>query len=303
MKKVLLTGGSGFIGQQTIPFLLDRGFEVHAIFNSSEKKIFSQKNLYWHQCDLLNSAEQQKVFTLIKPSHLLNLARYAVPGKYWESEENHKWLNAGIEIMKNFAEQGGIRAVFAGSSAEYDWSYGVCNEENTPLKPSSTYGTCKKTLLEELKRFSDQSGIGFAWGRVFLLYGPHEYSERLVASFIYSLLKNKEAYCFNGKLIRDFLHVRDVASAFISLLESNFNGAINIASGNPAAIKDVVIMIGDILGKRKLINFTNNSASVKEPEFLIADVKLLNSEIGWFPEYTLDKGLTETIDWYKNNMN
>lgn len=302
MKKVLLTGASGFIGRHSIPFLLDKGYEVHAVFYEKEPNFIQKENLFWHQCNLLNFSDQKNLFDKVKPSHILHLAWYAVPGKYWTSLENFRWVQASLEILRNFVKQGGIRALFAGTSAEYDWSYGYCSEKVTPLRPSTPYGTCKKSLHEMLEQFSIQTGLSYAWGRVFFLYGPHEYPERLVASFICSLLKNKVAHCLHGNLIRDFLHVQDAASAFVSLLESNITGPVNIASGNPTTIKDVANIIAAKLNKRELVRFGENAYTSNEPRLLVAEVKRLNSEVGWTPNYDLDRGLEQTIDWWKNHI-
>ncbi len=300
MKNVLLTGSSGFIGRHSIPFLLDRGYEVHAVYHAEKPDFMNNEKLFWHQCNLLDPLEQKQLFSIAKPSHLLHFAWYAVPGKYWQSLKNFRWVQASLEIITNFAEQGGLRAVIAGSSAEYDWSYGYCAEKVTPLRPSSPYGTCKNSLHEMVRQFSNQTGLSYAWGRVFFLYGPYEYPERLVASFICALLNNRNEQCLHGNLIRDFLHVQDVASAFVSLLESNVIGPINIASGNPASLKEIVSTIAEKLNKRELVSFRENPPPSHEPRLLVADTQRLNDEIGWKPYYDLERGLEQTIEWWKN---
>ena len=291
MKKLLLTGASGFIGRHTIPFLIKRGYEVNAIFNTTKPDINEDKDLFWHKCNLLNLDEQKKLIAKIKPSHLLHFAWYTIPGKYLQSIENFRWVQASLELLVNFVENGGKRAVFAGTCAEYDRSYGNCSEKSTPLTPSTLYGTSKNSLHEMLRQFSSQTDLSYAWGRVFFLYGPYEYPDRLVASFICSLLKDQIAHCLYGDLIRDFLHVQDVASAFVSLLESNVSGPVNIASGNPIALRDIGNTIADKLNKRELVRLGEDKAPVNEPKLLVADVKRLNSEVGWIPNYVLDQGI------------
>jgi nucleoside-diphosphate-sugar epimerase len=300
MKNVLLTGGSGFIGRHSIPFLLDKGYEVHAVFHVEKPDFINNKKLFWHQCNLLDSFEQKQLFSKVKPTHLLHLAWFVVPGEYWQSLENFRWVRASLEIIANFVEQGGLRAVIAGTSAEYDWSYGYCSEKVTPLQPSSLYGTCKNSLHEMVRQFSNQTGFSYAWGRVFFLYGPYEYPERLVASFICALLNNRNAQCLHGDLIRDFLHVQDVASAFVSLLESSIIGPINIASGNPVSLKEIVTTLAGKLNKRDLVSFKESASPLNEPRLLVADAQRLRDEIGWKPHYDLRQGLDQTIDWWKN---
>ncbi len=300
MKRVLLTGASGFIGRHTIPFLIEKGYEVHAVYNEREPEVAPTDNLIWHQCNLLNLSEQEHLLAEVKPSHLLHLAWSAIPGKYWMSDENMKWVQASSDVILNFVKQGGIRAVIAGTSAEYDWSNGYCSEKTTLLNPSSIYGTCKNNLHETIKQISTKTGLSYAWGRVFYLYGPYEYSERFVASVICSLIKDKITTCHHGNLIRDFLHVQDAASAFVSLLESAVTGPVNVASGIPISLMDVVNKIADKLNKRELIRYSESHSHLNEHKLLFAEVKRLNSEVSWVPGYDIERGLEHTIDWWKD---
>ncbi len=303
MKRVLLTGASGFIGRHTIPFLIKNDYEVHAVFNTAKVvDIKEDKNLFWHKCDLLDYEKQKRLLSEIKPTHLLHFAWYAVPGKYWTSPENFRWVQASLDLLMNFVENGGNRAVLAGTCAEYDWSYGYCSETVTPTRPSTLYGTCKNSLQEILSQFSKQTGISSAWGRIFFLYGPWEAKNRLVPSVITSLLQDHPARCTHGDQIRDFLHVEDIASAFVSLLQSNIEGPVNIASGQPVALKTIIYTIADLLGRRHLVELGVLPALENEPPFLVADVRKLDQQVGWKPKITLDVGLKSTIEWWEQNL-
>ena len=297
-KRVLVTGAGGFIGRHCLPVLISNGFEVHAadVFVPEEKRY----GLHWHQVDLLDTKQTYELLATICPTHLLHFAWYAKPGEYWNSLENIRWVEGSLHLLRVFHMNGGKRVVMAGTCAEYDWRYGYFSEQVTPLVPLTLYGTCKNALQHLLKEFSIVTGLSSAWGRIFFLYGPHENPNRLVSSVILNLLQNKTALCSHGNLIRDFLHVQDVASAFVSLLESDVTGPVNIASGNPTAIKDVVNTIADKLNKRDLVRFKEGPSPLNEPGLLVAEVKRLNSEIGWKPGYDLDRGLEQTIDWWKD---
>jgi len=300
MKKVLLTGANGFIGRHAIPFLVKLGYEVHAVFYPNDSGLNEGKNIFLHRCNLLNMEEQKQLLIEVKPTHLLHFAWYAVPGKYWTSLENIRWVQTSLELLMNFTSQGGKRAVLAGTCAEYDWNYGYCSEGITPTRPQTLYGTCKNSLQEILSQFSKQTGISSAWGRIFFLYGPYEAKTRLIPSVITSLLQGLPARCTDGNQIRDFLHVEDVASAFVSLLDSNVEGPVNIASGQPVALKTIIYTIADLLGKRYLVKLGVLPTPENEPSFLVADVRKLNQQVGWKPKITLEAGLKSTIEWWKN---
>ena len=280
--------------------MLEHNYEIHALFCNHKPEFKEQENLIWHKCDILDLSVQEKLFDKINASHLLHFAWYTAPGKYWTSLENLRWVQASLDLIINFAKNKGRRVVMAGTCAEYDWNYGSCSEKNTPLNQKSLYGACKNSLANIVKYFSTEANLSYAWGRIFYLYGPYENPDRLVPSVINTLRKKEVMQCAHGDQIRDFLYIKDAASAFVALLESNVTGAVNIASGNPIAIRDVVNVIANKLDRRDLIRFGKSTDALSGPKSLVAEVERLNNEVGWKPSYDLDRGLGQTLDWWKD---
>lgn len=299
MKRVLLTGASGFVGRHCLPTLVAQGYEVHAVSSRTEAPAATPPQVRWHRADLLDESQVSALLTKVQPTHLLHCAWYAVPGKYWTAAENFRWVEAGKHLLEAFADQGGQRVVGVGSCAEYDWRDGHCYELATPLNPATTYGVCKHAFQLLLTAFSKHARLSAAWGRLFFLYGPHEPWERLVASAIRSILLEEPARCSHGQQIRDFLYVQDVADALVALLDSDVLGPVNIASGVPVAVHEVVQEIADQLERPDLVRLGALPASENEPPLLLADVARLRDEVGWLPRYDLPDGLAETINWYK----
>jgi nucleoside-diphosphate-sugar epimerase len=99
--------------------------------------------------------------------------------------------------------------------------------------------------------------------------------------------------------VRDFLHVEDVAEAFVAILDSGLGGAINVASGRPVAIREVVRIIGNKMGRSDLLALGALSMREGDPPLLVADVRRLNDELNWKPRYDLGDGLEQTIGWWK----
>ena len=293
MKRVLVTGASGFIGRHSLEPLIHSGFEVHAA--DLRLPAIPDLPVQWHRVDLLDESKIPQLLADVLPTHLLHFAWYAEPGKYWTSFENFRWVRASLNLIEQFHVHGGKRFVGAGTCAEYDWNYGYCSEGVTPLLPVSTYGICKHSLRLMLDAFSRVSDLNCAWGRVFFLYGPHEHPSRLVASVIHSLLDGRPALCSKGDQTRDFLHVSDVAGAFVALLESDVRGSVNIASGQPITIKDIVLKIARLIDREDLISLDALPARENEPPLLLADPRRLFDEVGWRPVYGIDDGLAETI--------
>jgi nucleoside-diphosphate-sugar epimerase len=299
MNKVLITGASGFIGRHCLPLLLEQGYEIHSI---SRYPLSIDPAIHWHQIDLLDRLNVTQLMAQIKPSHLLHLAWYAVPGTYWTALENFKWVQASLDLLQSFKEYGGERVVMAGSCAEYDWQYGYCDESITPLNPKSPYGSCKHSLSLMLDAFCKQVDISAAWGRIFWLYGQFEDPNRLVSSVIKSLLSKTTAQCSAGNQIRDFLYVEDVANALVQILGSNLTGAINIGSGMPISIRTLVEYIGTMLDRIDLLQFSPQNDLHQEAPLVVANVRRLRSELLWTPKFSLQQGIELSIEFWKQEM-
>lgn len=299
MKRVVLTGATGFIGRNTIAPLINAGYEVHCLTSRVPPFDADSGAVHWHVVNLFESEPVQAALTEVRPTHLLHFAWYAEPGKFWTSLENYRWLEASIRLMRHFHEAGGERIVMAGTCAEYDWDYGYCSESVTPCRPATPYGVNKNALQQILESYAKQSRLSSAWGRIFFLYGPHEHPARLISSVANSLLRGEEALCTHGNQIRDFMHVQDVASAFVSLLDTDVTSAVNIASGTPVSLRDVVIAVADHLGARDKVRFGAIPAAENDPPLLVGDVRRLASEVGYQPCYDFAAGIEETVNWWK----
>ena len=295
MKRVIVTGGGGFIGRHCVPLLIERGYEVHVI--SSHRREVESVQL--HTVDLLDSATVAAALQSIQPTHLLHLAWITEPQRYASAPENVDWLAASLCLLRTFQRYGGQRVVMSGSCAEYDWNHGWCSEAVTPLIPATLYGQCKHSLQSALAAYARQVGLSWSWGRLFFLYGPHGHPSRMPGVVIESLLRKEPALCSHGRQLRDFLHVADAADALVSLLDSDFRGPINIGSGEPVAIREVVLQIADRLGRRDLVQFGAVPNAPDDPPMLVADVRRLRTELGWTPAHTLASGLDATLKWHK----
>ena len=300
MAKVLVTGATGFIGRHAITPLQEQGHEVHTVGSRPLDKAFS--SVTHHQADLLDSGQMERVIAAVQADQLLHFSWFVTPGEYLKSFNNIRWVYATLEMLRMFEENGGTRSVLAGTCFEYDLQRGFLSEDVTPTRPDSLYGTCKNALREMVEGYSEQSGLSTAWGRIFFLYGPHEYPGRLVASVINAVLRGEDAKCSHGRQIRDFMHVQDVADAFVALLGSDVTGSVNIASGQPVTIRDIALKIASQAGDEDLVKLGIYPAPENEPPVILADTRKLNNVVGWKPSISLDDGLARTIDWWKTQL-
>ena len=99
--------------------------------------------------------------------------------------------------------------------------------------------------------------------------------------------------------MRDYLHVEDVASAIWRVATSDLTGAVNIASGEPVTIADLATRIGRLLGRPELVQLGAMPYRPDEPMRILADAATLRQRLGWTPRFDLDRGLADTVRWWK----
>ncbi len=301
MKRVIVSGANGFIGCHTLPLLVNAGFEVHALNWLGEAA--QVEGVSWHKVDLMDHSAVDTLLHNLQVTHLLHLAWYTEHGKFWHAAENLQWVACSLNLLKCFVGLGGKRVLMAGSCAEYDWSKGHCFEQSTECLPASLYGTSKHALHQIAQAYCAQSNISFAWGRIFFLYGSGEAASRFVPTVINGMLRQEKVPCSDGTQLRDFMHVEDVASAFVALLASDLTGAFNIASGESCTLREIGEKVMRQIKGDGRIEFGALPNCQSDPAVLTADIARLRDELGWRPSHSPEEGLAETIEWWKSNAN
>ena len=291
---VLVTGGSGFIGRSCLDLLLERECNVAACGRSSRPAQISEE-IEWRQVNILNPNDRRELIKQLKPSHLLHLAWCTDPGNFWNDSQNPVWAAASIDLLFNFILEGGQHFVGAGSCAEYDWDYGYLSEYQTPLNSQTLFGTCKGAFSNIALKYCEEANIKGSWGRVFYVYGPDEKPERLVPSLIQKLKAKERASVSLGTQIRDYMFVEDVAKCFVTLLSSDFCGAVNIGSGQAIRISEIITSIAEQLGAIDLVDFGGVPIRAGDPPVILADTSILSNELGFKQNTELDHGIKRTI--------
>lgn len=280
--RVLLTGASGFLGRYVLRELTKRG--IDSVVAGRTCPPGHQGD--YIEADLLQVEGCTAVIERAQATHLMHLAWYAEHGKYWSSPLNLRWLEASVRLVEAFCSAGGQRVVAAGTCVEYDWSYGYCQEDVTPLTPESMYGTAKDATRRMVAAVCPAHEVPFAWGRIFFPYGEGEDSRRLIPALIEVFQGKRPPFGVNASAYRDFIHAEDVARGFVRLLTCDAERAYNISSGQPTQIASVVRLIADAFNGDAGIVLGLPSQRGGEPEILIGDNRKLKA-LGWQPMHTL----------------
>jgi len=301
VKRVLITGGRGFIGRQCLPLLAARGFEVHATCTEppAAGQMPGDERVAWHAVDLHDHAAVARLLEQVKPTHLLHLAWRAVHGDLWNTPQNLDWLQTSLALLRAFEAGGGQRVTVCGTCGEYDWADGLCREDHTPLRPNTFYGSCKHAIhvaAEGLGRISD---LQVAWGRVFFVYGPGEHPNRLAAAVIRGLLRGEPVETSHGRQVRDYAHVADVADGLVTLLDHEATGAFNLATGQTLMLRDLIGEAARQIGRPELVKLGARPAAAHEPPIILADMRKTQQVLGWSPKLDLEAGVRQTIEWYR----
>ena len=274
--RVLITGASGFIGRHVLNCLKSSNIDVVLVGRARPAAYLGD----FIKADLLGTTDFNNLLSKANATHLIHLAWYAEHGSYWTSSLNLRWVEASIKLAEAFCEAGGQHIVAAGTCAEYDWNYGYCIEEKTPLIPNTLYGASKDATRRLLMSLCATHKVTCSWGRVFMPYGPGEDSRRLIPALNNVFSLKQPPFVVGSYSFRDLLHVEDVAAAFVKLLASGAHGEFNICSGIPTQISEVINLLAKARNQDPSIIFEHSAIRIGEPLMLIGENTKLTS-LGW----------------------
>ncbi|WP_028329678.1 NAD-dependent epimerase/dehydratase family protein [Brachyspira alvinipulli] len=286
MKKVLVTGINGLIGQYIRQPLEELGFEVFGIGTR-----YIEKDNYF-STDLNDHIKLEKIFNDIKPKYLIHLAWDTKKG-YLDSDSNFDLLYSSIRMLKYFKENGGKKAVFIGTCFEYKFK-DTPLKENDELNPTTIYAKTKNYLREVSELYSNKNNIDFCWGRIFYTYGDNENPNRLFP-YIINCLKNNQKVSINySQLKKDYIFAGDIAKSIALITDSNITGIINLCSSNAISLADIALTIAKKFNKIDLLDL--KELDTKEAPIIVGDNSRLVNEVN-FKNFT---PLEKWVDVYLN---
>ena len=286
-KKVLITGGTGLIGTQTIPLLKEQGVNVYALTIGDEQ---SSEGLTYIKSNLFDKNNIEKIMQDIRPEYLLHYAWLSTG--LFNDNTNFDFLTSSIDLLKSFVKNGGKRVVMAGTYAEYGYHNEILSED-MPAEPINIYSRCKDFVRQISEAYCKNNNVSFGWGRIFSAFGKETDPRRLTSDVINHLKSNQPVTIRSGSLVRDYIYTKDIAAAFVKFLMSDVEGIVNICTGQETTIHDYVMKIAKIMDAENLVIF-NEQASPQQVR-VVGNPRRLNNEVGFIPRYTIEEGLREII--------
>jgi UDP-glucuronate decarboxylase len=290
------------VGSQVVRSALERGWEVHAVVRHSSDlwRLGDHTGRLVH-CDLNDWPGLISALAGLPIDACVHCAWYAEPGRYLAAQENIASLMNSLTLMRLIAAQGCKRFVGVGSCFEYSPARGYFSED-TPTEATSLYAAAKTAAATVLCPMGEALGVRTTWVRLFLQYGPGEDVRRLVPSVVRSLLAGEKVRTTPGEQIRDFLHISDVARALLDVTAADLPGVVNIGSGEPVTVRQVVETLALHLKRPELVEFGALPYRAGDPMFICANTTRLKTETSWRPLFTLSSGLRDTIEWGRTRM-
>ena len=298
--KVLIPGGTGFIGYHLCLFFVKKGWKVHSISKSKPKKDRKVKGVKYILCDVGNK-KSLKLMLDDYYDYIINLSGYVDHSKNKSIFKTH--FIGCKNLVNNFKKKKPKKFIQIGSSIEY-------GKQKSPQKEIflkkintfSVYGNAKLEstffLLSLFKKVSFPSTII----RLYLVYGPHQDTNRVIPIVINNSIKKKKFDCSPGNQLRDFTYIDDVVNAIFKTLHSKkSNGeVINIGYGKSKKIKNIIKMIIKYVGSGEPI-FNKLKFRNDEPLKLYPSISKAYKILKWKPKISLEIGLKKTIKFYARN--
>lgn len=316
MAKVLVTGATGFIGSHLTEELVKQGEEVRAFvrYNSRDERGLLealprevQNQLEVVPGDLKDPDGVRKaVKGCAKVFHLGALI--AIPYSYFHP---FNFIQTNVEgtahLLNACLQESAIeRIVHTSTSEVYGTAHYVPIDEKHPLQAQSPYAASKIAADKLAESYYLSFGLPVTTLRPFNTFGPRQSLRAVIPTILSQVLGDEKIRLGNTSPRRDFLFVRDTVRGFIALgkCDRAVGKVVNIGTGEDIAIGELVEIVLGMMGKKREIEVEDQRIRPEKSEVmqLLSDTRLAQALFGWRPRYTLEEGLKETIEWYRENL-
>ena len=308
--KVLITGGTGFIGSNLVHFFHKKGHNV-ATTIKAQSNLWRISNLLTDidlfKLDITDKERLNEIFVSFKPDIVINTIAY---GGYHFETDLERILNINfngvVNLVESYVNSNAELLINTGSSSEYGFKDHPMSEQDI-LEPLGAYAVSKAAATLYSRSRSIESNRKIVTFRLFSAYGEFEEAHRLIPYLIYSSIKEKAARLNDPNNVRDFIYVRDICYAYDSLIKMedkvSFGEILNLGSGKESKVGEVVSLIEKISGQKLNVEWQLFEERVGDKAVRwLAEISKMNDILKWRPKYSLEKGLSSSYSWFKENL-
>ena len=308
IKKVFVTGATGFIGRHLVHWLNAEGYSVGALVRpaSASQKTGRIDGVSYFQGDIRNYEEIKTAFSAFEPDTVIHLVTYyAVMHRADEigvmTDTNVKGT---INLLEAAKESGAVQLFINTSSTQvYEQKRQRLKEEDV-IKPQSLYAVTKLYAEEACSYYADTFHLPCVTLRLFPPYGPGDHERRLIPYVIGSILKNTPPNLTTGKQEWDFVYIDDIVRAYLAVLKSfpfkDNHSIFNIGTGEAISIRSVIEKLCECLGSDIDIPWGSVEHRANEVWYNSADIAKAQTVLHWTPETGIDEGIKKTVAWFKD---
>lgn len=308
-KKVLVTGGAGFIGANFVYRFLELGYDV-SITERKEADLWRLKNVLKHikvySPNLLDYEKVEQCIKKVSPDIVIHFATY---GAYQRTQQDISLtidtnLKGTINLI-NACQKVGVEAfINTGTNSEYGIKQKPMKESDM-LEADNLYGITKAAATLYCQMTARKFDFPVVTVRPFAVYGYFEEKQRLIPTIITSCLKNSTLELSSQKSVRDFIFIEDLMDGYLAAIKNikKIKGEIfNLGGGRQYTIKEVVETVKKITQSGTQPKYGTVKKAQTEPKAWRADISKAKKMLGWKPKYTLEQGLKKNIEWFKENL-
>jgi len=298
MKKVVVTGATGFIGRNLVRKLVDLGFYVYAVIRPNSKnkdKLDVAKNLEIIELDMFD-IDRLSALIVNECDIFCHLAWEGVRGADRDGHELQvgNYLNS-LKTVQAAKDLGCHVYMTTGSQAEYG-VYDKEIDEMVECNPTTEYGRQKYRFFQDGMGLAEKLGVSFKEARIFSLYGPGDYENTMVCSVLGSMLDNNEIDLTAGTHDWNFLYIDDAVDGMVKLITDKCSdGAYNFSGDETRILRDFVEIMYREAKSKSILNFGSIPYLGSGPIGMKPDNSKLKRETSWAPKVDFAKGINKMI--------
>lgn len=303
MKKVLVTGGAGFIGSHICTKLQKENLEVIALDNlSNGNKNNLPADIPLYHTDILNYSNTESVIAKERPDYIIHQAAQVSVQSSLQNPTHDAKINiiGTLHVLQLSVKYKVKKFIFASTAAVYGQPHYLPVDEEHHVQPMSFYGLSKQTSEKNIELFQKFFGLDYCILRYSNVYGPKQNANGeagVISIFIDRLLKNQPLNIYgNGKQTRDFIYVKDIANGCYLALENGTNKIINLSTETQTSIAQLIELLFRI-NKVKVPLHYQNAKQGDIPASCLSN-QWARSYLDWSPSYSIWEGLNETMQYF-----